>query len=154
MRPKIAALLALIVASSAIAQSAPAIADLSTATPVPGNWNYAPASDGSEATFADSTGNVQLWVHCTRTTRRLSIAKRASAAAPILNVWTSSLTRSVGSSFNPATGRLTIDLATYDPLLDAITASRGRVGFGVGTEPPLVVPAWAEAARVIEDCRA
>ncbi|MFL6777388.1 MAG: hypothetical protein ACJ8FN_13490 [Sphingomicrobium sp.] len=154
MQLPIAAILALAAASSATAQSAPAIGDLNTATPLAGNWNYAPAADGSEATFADSAGNGQLWVHCTRATRRVSIAKRASAPAPVLNVWTSSLTRSVGSSFNPATGRLTIDLATYDPLLDAITMSRGRVGFGIGGEPPLVVPAWAEAARVIEDCRA
>ena len=68
----------------------------------------------------------------------------ATAAAPFINIWTSSLTRSVASSFNPATGRLTIDLGAYDPLLDAIANSRGRIGFTVGTQPPLVVPPWAE----------
>jgi hypothetical protein len=64
------------------------------------------------------------------------------------------MTKDVPSSFNPATGRLSIEFANYDPLLDAISSSRGRIGFTVGTEPPLVVPAWAEAAHVIEDCRA
>ena len=150
MKLKIAAALALTASSSLVAQTA---GDLSTVAPIAGQWTYASATDGSESTFADATGNPQLWVHCTRTTRHVTIAKRASAAAPFLNVWTSSLTRDVASSFNPATGKLTIDLAGYDPLLDAIVSSRGRVGFRVGTQAPLIVPPWAEAARVIEDCR-
>jgi hypothetical protein len=49
--------------------------------------------------------------------------------------------------------RLTIDLGAYDPLFDAIASSRGRVGFAVGAQPALIVPPWAEAARVMEDCR-
>jgi hypothetical protein len=129
------------------------VPDLSTATPVEGSWSYGPATDGSESRFTNSGGATQLWVHCTRTTRHLTISKSATAAAPLLNVWTSSMTKSVPASFNPATGRLTIDLATYDPLLDALATSRARLGFSVGTQPALVVPAWAEVARVIEDCR-
>jgi len=151
MHLKLAAAFALILPASLSAQGIP---DLSTATPVDGSWTYAATSDGSEANFTNALAAVQLTVHCTRATRRVSISKAATAAAPSLNVWTSSLTRSVPSSFNPATGKLTIDLTNYDPLLDALATSRGRVGFSVGAEPALVVPAWAEAARVIEDCRA
>jgi hypothetical protein len=151
MRLKIAAAIALVIAWSANAQTIP---DLSTATPIAGAWSYAPAADGSEAVFDNASGYPQLWVHCTRSTRRVSIARSANAAAPLLNVWTSSGTGSIASSFDPATGRLRIDLANWDPLLDAIATSRGRIGFSVGTEPALVVPAWAEVARVIEDCRA
>jgi hypothetical protein len=152
MRFSIAAALALITAPSLEAQTTTAT-DLSFAAPIAGNWNYAATPDGSEAIFADASSNPQLWVHCTRATRRVTIAKAANAAAPFLNVWTSSLTRSVASSFNPASARLTIELGAYDPLLDAITSSRGRVGFNAPGQPALVVPAWAEAARVIEDCR-
>src|SRR5437867_3411867 len=148
MRLGVAAALALSVPSSLTAQ------DLTTAIPIAGNWSYASTADGSEASFTNASAIAQLWLHCTRATRRVTIAKAASAAAPLLNVWTSSVTRSVPSSFNPATGRLTIDLSAFDPLLDALAASRGRIGFGVTGQPPLVVPAWAEAVRVIEDCRA
>ena len=151
MRLSIAAALALIAATSLNAQTVP---DLGTATPIEGSWSYASTSDGSEASFANALGSPQLWIHCTRATRRVSIAKAATAAAPLLNVWTSSLTRSAPASFNPAAGRLTIELAPYDPLLDAVATSRGRVGFSAGSQPALVVPAWAEAAHVIEDCRA
>lgn len=151
MQVRIAAVLALAIPSSAVAQTP--IPDLSTAVPLVGSWTYAPAAGGSDAIFADASGNPQLWLHCTRSTRRMTVAKPASGAAPFLNIWTSSLTRSVAASFNPATMRLTIDLGAYDPLFDAIVSSRGRVGFSVGTQPALVVPPWAEAARVIEDCR-
>ena len=148
MNFRFAAALALLAPSSLNAE------DISTATPLAGSWSYAPASDGTEATFADASGSPQLFVHCTRASRRIAISKPAGAAAPAISVWTSSLQRSVPAGFNPATGRLTIDLATHDPLLDAIVFSRGRVGFTLGTQPPLVVPPWAELARVIEDCRA
>jgi hypothetical protein len=72
----------------------------------------------------------------------------------MLNIWTSSATRSVAASFNPATGRLTSEFSNYDPLLDAIATSRARIGVTIGSGPALVIPAWPEVARVIEDCRA
>ena len=153
MRMAIAAALALLSASLG-AQTIPASTDLATATPIAGNWSYAATADGSEAVFSNTSSFAQLWVHCARSTRRVSIAKPATSAAPFLNVWTSSLTQSVAASFNPTTGRLSIELGAFDPLLDAITSSRGRVGFSVANQPALVVPPWAEAARVIEDCRA
>lgn len=149
MKLQVAAAVALAAPSSLNAQ----VTDLSTDTPLAGTWTYVTIAGGSEAIFADASGNPQLWVRCTRATRRLSIAKPTTAAAPLLNVWTSSLTRSIPASFNPATKRLTIDLGAYDGLLDAIVGSRGRVGISIGTQPPLVVPPWAESARVIEDCR-
>jgi hypothetical protein len=153
MRFAIAAALALLTGSSLVAQANQNTPDLATATPIAGTWAYAATTDGSEATFSNSGGFAQLWVHCTRATRRISIAKAATAAAPQVSVWTSALARSVAASFNPATGRLTIELNATDPLLDGVANSRGRLGFTVGTEPPLVVPAWAEPARVVEDCR-
>ena len=150
MRAAFAAVLAVAVASSAGAETTQ---DLTTATPISGTWSYAPTSDGTEASFANAVGTTQLWIHCTLATRRVTIAKAATAAAQSLNVWTSSLSRSVGANFNPATGRLTIDLGASDPLLDALANSRGRVGFVAGAQPPLVLPLWPEAAHVIEDCR-
>ena len=129
------------------------VTDLGSAAPLAGSWSYAATAGGSQAVFTNAAGFPQLWVQCTRAARRVAIARAASAAAPFVIVWTSSQTRSVPSACNPATGRLTIELAAYDPLLDAIARSRGRVGFTVAAQPPLVVPPWAEATRVIEDCR-
>ena len=153
MRLSIAAALALTAASSLPAQTASAIADLSTATPVGGNWSWAQTADGSEATFTDAYSRAQLTVHCARATRRVLIAKAASAAAPFLSVWTSSQTRNLPASFNPATGKLSAELAAFDSLLDAIASSRGRIGVSVSGSAALVVPPWAEIARAVEDCR-
>jgi hypothetical protein len=155
MRFRIAAALALLAASSLDAQTvAPApAADLSTATPIAGNWVYSQTADGSEASFVSASAMPQLTIRCTRATRRVTIAKPASGAAPFLNIWTNAQTRDLPASFNPATQRLSADVASFDPLLDAIAFSRGRFGVSVSGTPALVVPAWAEVARVVEDCR-
>jgi len=56
MRISIVAALALAVPSSLSAQAA----DFSTATPINGTWAYAANATGSEATFADASGNPQF----------------------------------------------------------------------------------------------
>lgn len=151
MRLPFAAALALTAASSLHAQAA--MPDLSTATPVAGSWSYATTADGSEATFGTASALPQLTIHCTKATRRVSISRPASAAAPFLDVWTSTQQRELAASFNPLTNRITADLGAYDSLFDAIAFSRGRFGVAVSGSPALVVPAWAEPARVVEDCR-
>ncbi len=154
MRFAIAAALALLAGSSLGAQTPPTMPDLTTLTPIAGEWSYAQVADGSEAVFTNISNYPELWVHCSRTTRHVTIMRAANSPAAVMNVWTSSATRSEPSSFNPTSGRLTIELTNFDPLLDAIATSRGRLGFAIGNDPALVVPAWAEVARVIEDCRA
>jgi hypothetical protein len=150
MRLSIGAAVALLLAASAKGQTMP---DLTTVAPVGGNWTYAGTADGNEAVFANAYGYSQLWIRCFRATRQISISRSASAAAPLLDIWTSSASRGVAASFTSTTARLTVMLTNYDPLLDAIATSRGRLGFRVGNDPALVVPAWPEVARVIEDCR-
>src|SRR5947208_16222305 len=107
MRFRIAAALALIAASSLHAQStggnSAAALDLSAATPIAGNWTYSSAPDGSEAVFVNTSAQPQLFFHCTRAARRITIAKPASGAVPFLNLWTSAQTRNLPASFNPAT---------------------------------------------------
>lgn len=151
MRLSVAAAFALTAAPSLHAQTAGP--DLSTAAPVAGNWSFAQTIDGSEATFGTASSLPQLTIHCTKATRRVTIWRPASAAAPFLNVWTSTQSRQLPASYNPATGRISADVAAFDTLLDGIAFSRGRFGVAVPNAPALVVPAWAEPARVAEDCR-
>ena len=151
MRNLFAAALALFTASTLHAQAA---VDLGAVPPLGGTWRFALLSTGSEASFADMASRPQVTLRCTRATRRVTISKPASAAAAAMTVWTSSASRPVATSFNPATGQLSADLLATDPLLDAMAFSRGRIGFTVAGTPALVVPAWPEVARVIEDCRA
>jgi hypothetical protein len=157
MRFPIAAALALaalfLVPELAVAQAAPAIPDMSTATPLPGTWSWSQTASGSEGTFSDASARPQLTIRCTRLSRFVTLSRPASAAAPSLSVWTSTQTRSLPAKFDPATARLSADLAAFDPLLDAIAFSRGRFAVGLAGQPPLVVPPWADVARIVEDCR-
>jgi len=154
MRLFVAAAFAALPASSLTAQTAapPVSTDYTYAIPLAGNWTY--GATGGDVTFLNSSAMPQLTLRCDRTTRRVSISKPASVAVPFLSVWTSSATRNVPASFNPATQRVTIELSSYDPLLDALAFSRGRIAVYVAGSPALVLPAWPEVARVIEDCRA
>ena len=155
MKLAAAAALAAISASSLPAQTAtpPAVTDFTYAIRLAGSWTYAPAPDGSAATFLNVSAMPQLTLRCDRTARRVSLSKPASVAVPFLNVWTGTLVRSAPASFNPATQRVTIQLPAYDPLLDAMAFSRGRIAVYVPGSPALVLPAWPDIARVIEDCR-
>jgi len=150
MRRWIAAALALAAASSLDAQT---IGDMSTATPIAGSWTRMAIAGGSEATFTDAANRPQLTLRCTRLSRLVTIVRPASAAAASLNVWTSTMTRALPARFDSATMRLSADLTAFDPLLDAMAFSRGRFAVGVAGQPPLVVPPWADVARIVEDCR-
>ena len=59
----------------------------------------------------------------------------------------------VPARFEPNALRVTADFSAFDPLLDAIAFSRGRLVVTMAGGVPLVAPAWPEAARTIEDCR-
>lgn len=131
----------------------PLQSNLEYAEPAAGNWTYGSTSDGSEATFSNSSGETQLTIRCTRSTRRVTILKAASSASPSLWVWTSSIQMSLPATYDSSASRVSADLGAYDTLLDAIASSRGRIGFSSSGLEVLVVPPWADVARVIEDCR-
>ena len=147
-----AAVLALPLQSPAPAQ-APAQIDVETLQPISGVWSYRAIAGGSEADFIDSAATVRLILRCDQAARTVSIVRTGvPAAAPVLSIWTSSLARSVPSSFL-ATKELTATLAATDPLLDSIAFSRGRFATAASGAPIATVPATAEPARLIEDCR-
>lgn len=165
MKLAFAAAFALTVASSLHAQTvatppssapttAPAAAvDIGTAAPADGRWTYSTVPGGSEVTFTNAAAQLQLTIRCARPTRQVTVSKPATGAAPFIFLWTSGLTRNVPASFNPATGRISATLSAFDALLDAVAFTRGRMAVSVSGQPTLVLPAWSEPARVIEDCR-
>jgi hypothetical protein len=127
--------------------------DFSTAPIQPGSWRYGPAPGGSAASFVDATGTSRLVVQCNRATRRVSISRISTAAAPSLQLWTDGAVRTLPARFESNVFRVTAELAASDNLLDSIAFSRGRIAVSMAGSRPLVVPSWAEPARAIEDCR-
>ena len=102
----------------------------------PGDWSYRSDDAGSEARFAGLT------LRCDSGVRRIRLARDGAAGA--LQVRTSYGERSLPSG---------AALAAGDPLLDQIAFSRGRFTVEAPGLAMLVVPAWAEPGRVVEDCR-
>lgn len=149
----IAVAFALAAAAPLQAQSPAPVATYAHALPIAGSWTYRPVAGGSEAIFANAGAQPQLTIRCTRSTRRVTLAKPATGAAPFLFVWTSSNTRNVPASFQPASAQLVADLTAIDGLLDSIAFSRGRFAVSASGSPVIVLPAWPELTRVVEDCR-
>lgn len=152
VRRACAAASALCLAPATLAQTPPPAINLDLVQAVPGNWSYRIIGGGSEADFSDSGGHVRLTVRCTQASKIVSIIRSgALAAAPFLTVTTSYGSRNVSAGF--AAGNLSGVVAASDPLLDQIAFSRGKWAIANSGEGALVVPSWADAARVIEDCR-
>lgn len=128
----------------------PASADWRDWPLTPGTWSWRQDARGGVAEFAGG----ELALRCDRARGRVQFSRRATAVPPApvnVNVRTSSMARTL--ALQPAGASLTADLGARDTLLDAIGFSRGRFVVEGGGLPTLVVPAWAEILRVIEDCR-
>lgn len=115
---------------------APAPADWSVAPLTPGDW----ARSGSEASYGGAFA-----LRCEA--GRVTLSRLGAGAGQRLTIRTSYGERSLPASSGAAT------LAASDPLLDQIAFSRGRFLVQADGLPPLILPAWPEPARVIEDCR-
>ncbi|GGA34754.1 hypothetical protein [Sphingomonas psychrolutea] len=116
----------------------------------PGDWAYRADTRGSTAVFGAARGDALLTLHCDRTAGMVYLSRSGAVAAP-LTLRTSSLERTV--PVQPSGASVSATLTARDPLLDAMAFSRGRFIVEQPGATTLVVPAWAEVARVIEDCR-
>ena len=107
-----------------------------------GAWRYRMTPLGSEAAFGDS-----FVIRCNAANRQVTLLRPQPSAAPTtpMIVATDTMMRSL-----PASGAI---LPAADPLLDSIAFSRGRFVVTGGGGEALVIPAWPEAARAIDDCR-
>ncbi|CAN5398739.1 hypothetical protein BH10PSE12_BH10PSE12_14020 [soil metagenome] len=122
----------------------------------PGTWSYRPEQGGSVALFGPAGGSASLSMRCELATHRL-IMSRQGAMVPASGQMT--IQTSFGALQWPAASDggappYTIAIrAAGDAGLDQMAFSRGRFAVEAGGLAMLVVPAWPEVARVIEDCR-
>jgi len=153
MHLSIVAALALAAQASPAREGTPVASNLEYSMPVEGSWAWSATAGGSEAVFSNASAAPQFTIRCTRSNRRIALIKTAASASPTMWVWTSSQQKNLPAIYDSAAGTVTAELGAYDPLLDAIASSRGRIGFSTSGVAALVVPPWAEVGRVIEDCR-
>ncbi len=131
----------------------PASADWRDVPLTPGTWSYdREGNGGTAARFGASEANPLFIVRCDPSRQvRLSLDGQVRGAM------------TVRTSFGARSLPLTVEaqpiayssatLAATDPLLDGLAFSRGRFTIQAPGQRMLVLPAWAEVARVVEDCR-
>ena len=115
----------------------------------PCGWSHRGEGGVSAASFG-LPGQASFTMRC-EPGRQIVLARAGAGAAPAITVRTTSAVRSIPA--RAAGGSLTASVAASDPILDAIAFSRGRFTVEVAGMPTLILPAWPETARVIEDCR-
>jgi hypothetical protein len=115
----------------------------------PGRWVYQPPRGGpSRALFGPA--NAPSFVVTCEPGRSIALT-RTGAGAGALTIRTSSTARPLPATRSPQGLRAVVPAS--DPLLDAIAFSRGRFAVEAPGAAQLVIPAWPELARVVEDCR-
>jgi hypothetical protein len=106
--------------------------------------------------IAAPASKVEAWVRCDTKDRTVTIGHNtATGDARMMTVRTTFGLLQWPASPAAGTGGLGLGAtrAANDPGLDQIAFSRGRFTIELPGTAPLVLPTWAEPARVIEDCR-
>lgn len=124
----------------------------------PGDWAYRKDARGSVALFGQPGTNALFVIRCDMAAARLYLSR--SGSFPVgqsgqMTIRTSSTARtlSAGNS-SEAPPYVAAELLGSDRLLDAMVYSRGKFVVSVRGTDDIIVPTWAEFARVVEDCRA
>jgi hypothetical protein len=123
--------------------SAPVAQDWRDLPLSPGDWGYEGGAGGSRAAF----GGGLFALRCDPASKQVELSRIASGAATMI------LTTSFGARRLPLSPTGTAAIPAGDALLDQIAFSRGRFTVEVDGLDRLVIPAWPEPARVVEDCR-
>ncbi len=118
----------------------------------PGTWRYEPGTAVSTALYADASA-VHFAVRCDLASHRVTLMRSGSATE--MQLFTSSRTARFPTGHIELDGRAMsgVVLNASDTFLDAMAFSRGRLAVASPGLEGLAVPAWAEPARAIEDCR-
>lgn len=127
----------------------------------PGQWTYGAEATGSAARFGQPGSGSLIVLRCDRSRPAIIIQRAGFGASEVpATITTSAMVRRLsaapvgdaGSARNAAIA-FEMALGVRDPLLDAIAFSRGRFMVEMGGAQTLVLPAWSDIGRVIEDCR-
>ena len=120
----------------------------------PGDWTYSRDSRGSVGQFGVLGRTAMLSLRCDMQTRRVTLSREASAPAQHMVIRTSSMTKQLPAQLTGGTpAYIAADIMSNDPILDAMAFSRGRILVEAEGQQPVILPSWAEIARIIEDCR-
>ncbi len=119
-----------------------------------GGWVYRAQGETSQALFGAPNSEAQFIVRCERGRRQISFWREGTTSGNTMTVRTSFGARNFPLSVQAEPlAYVWTALPPNDRFLDTIAFSRGRFTVEVPGTQMLVIPSWAEPARVVEDCR-
>ena len=119
-----------------------------------GQWFYRNEAATSAALFGVPASEAQFSLRCNKASGAITIEREGAATAGALTIRTSFTARTLTAAVvREPMPRTTVTLNAGDPLLDSMAFSRGRFTVEAPGLSTLVIPAWPEPARVVEDCR-
>ena len=119
----------------------------------PGAWSYDETGAGSQARFGPEGAEPGFVVRCDKARGEISLSRQGIATGNTMTVRTSFGARTLPLSIEAGATFVFAAIPATDSLLDNLAFSRGRFTVDVPGTATLVIPAWPEPARVIEDCR-
>jgi hypothetical protein len=118
----------------------------------PGTWRYIPGTPISEARYGDPQTS-QFVVRCDAARRQVTIMRAGTTTELTIQASTRAARFPAGHIDDRGTAMSGVILSANDAFLDVMAFSRGRIAISSPGLAGLAVPAWAEPARAIEDCR-
>lgn len=118
----------------------------------PGTWRYRPGVSVSSARYGEANA-AQFVVQCDTATKRVTIMRAGTASAMTITTSTRAATFTTGHIVDGGATMSGVVLNANDAFLDVMAFSRGRIAVTSPGLSSLAIPAWAEPARAVEDCR-
>lgn len=132
---------------------APAPSNWLDAPRTPGDWSYRSEAGGSIALYGATQSEALFSMRCDRANRSITLMRTSPGNGPI-RIRTETSERVVNATrVSGRTPAVAATLPASDPLLAAIAYTRGRFAVETPGTNAIYLPPWAEAIRVIEDCR-
>jgi hypothetical protein len=119
-----------------------------------GDWVYRRDDRGSTVLFGPAGQNAVVGLRCDLQNRRIYLSREATAPVQRIVIRTSSSMKEfVAKPTGGTPAYLATEIMPMDPILDAMAFSRGRILLETDGHTPIILPAWAEITRIVEDCR-
>lgn len=118
----------------------------------PGTWRYIAGAPISEARYGTPQA-AQFVVRCDASKRQVTLMRAGSTAELTVMASTRSARFPAGHIDDRGAVMSGVILSANDGFLDVMAFSRGRIAVTSPGLPGIALPAWAEPARAIEDCR-
>lgn len=132
----------------------PPPADWSLMPLTPGGWVYSNQGGTSQALFGAPDSEAVFIVRCDGARRQISFWREGAVSGNMMTVRTSYGARNFPVSVQTEPmAYVYASLPASDRFLDQMAFSRGRFTVEAPGARMLVIPAWPEPARVVEDCR-